>query len=287
MAHGGMVRTLTMHREMFVLLFKFHVERGLWVTVVVLTVASMLHHLSAMWSEHRENHQIVTRVQLRPAEEVPFPTLTLSVGDPVDPLGFVRNTKSVLKDSDLNGTDMHEMKDAIFRKVYVALSSELKWFLERNKDVARNLTLQGLAALTSIDALWRLHLEGGRIGVLRAYVDGLSKRSGEEIVGNFLDILGMKFELDFHSPQSKMRFEYEFLETAWTRSTNVLSSSNLEDMKMVLICGLIPRMFQLSPFIFPNSFYSAMVSQKMAHSSLQTGMPPLTWLRSFLLTPSH
>ena len=82
--------------------FQFLFERILWLFILTLILATMQNHLVSVWKSHSDSARITTSIGLRAEKEVPFPALTINVGRPVDPLGFVRRSKTMVSATEVN-----------------------------------------------------------------------------------------------------------------------------------------------------------------------------------------
>ena len=45
--------------------------------------------------------RIETSISLRPAGDVPFPMVVVNSGGPIDPMGFVRDTRNIVTENDV------------------------------------------------------------------------------------------------------------------------------------------------------------------------------------------
>ena len=83
-------------------LLQARIETFLWALVFAAVYFGLANHLLTVFDDFGEvSGAIVTRISLRPDKAVPFPSLTISVGGPTDPLGFVRNSGDIVTWDDI------------------------------------------------------------------------------------------------------------------------------------------------------------------------------------------
>ena len=90
------------YSKLFVLCkpLQFLIERTFWVSTFILVLVSLSNELANVFHAAQEL-KLVTSISLKPIDEVPFPTLVLSSGGPIDPLGFVANSQNLVLEDDL------------------------------------------------------------------------------------------------------------------------------------------------------------------------------------------
>ena len=70
----------------------------MWIFFLSVIVGSFFSDVDRNQRFLREN-PIDTTISLRPMEEVPFPAIIIDVGDPVDPMGYVRASHNMVEES--------------------------------------------------------------------------------------------------------------------------------------------------------------------------------------------
>ena len=63
-------------------------------------IYSLVTELTNVFKSDQEK-QVTTSISLIPIDQVPFPTIVLSAGGPINPLGFVTHSHNLVTEADL------------------------------------------------------------------------------------------------------------------------------------------------------------------------------------------
>ena len=82
-------------------LFQSHLERLAW--IIAFTAVSLMsyNHLSLTF-DLSGSIEAKTVISLKSADKVPFPAVIIGLGEPVDPAGFLKQSKSAVVESDVD-----------------------------------------------------------------------------------------------------------------------------------------------------------------------------------------
>ena len=89
---------------MFFCFWQVTLERLVWMVVITLTALNLIVNIVPTIRTFFGT-TIDTTISLRKMEEVPFPAVIIDLGEPVDHMGFIRDSKNMAVESDipLNG----------------------------------------------------------------------------------------------------------------------------------------------------------------------------------------
>lgn len=74
----------------------------MWLSTLALLIYSLTTELLGSFQASKEaENEIDTSISLQPIGEVDFPSVVISSGGPIDPLGFVTNTKNMVTEEEL------------------------------------------------------------------------------------------------------------------------------------------------------------------------------------------
>ena len=173
--------------------FQFHFERCLWCIGFALIIHTMRSDIMNYLDDIKFN-PIQTTVSLVPIDQVPFPAVIIDAGDPVDPYGYIKQSKDMVTMSDIRETNpdaLEEVLDAIYYKAFKLLSADVARYLEDlGRESVQELRHMGFTFFNGAE----VGTLNGRMQLLQEYFWDLNRRPLADTGQNFRQSWNVQYQ---------------------------------------------------------------------------------------------